>query len=111
MHGSDRSGEARLCLDGAGRMLAEADEREMAKRRHGATFEKIYPPGARDPVRVTLPRNLRPPSKLARRRRDQVLDGAAWPGLGSHAAQEDDLSARLEHAREFVERGFRVGNG
>ena len=40
-----------------------------------------------------------------------MLDGAARAGFGSHAAQEDDLSARLEHAREFIERRFRVGNG
>ena len=32
----------------------------------------------------------------------------AQPGFGADAAQDDDLAARLEHAGELVERGFRI---
>src|SRR5262245_32488851 len=92
-------------------MFAEADEREVAQRRYRAPLDQIDALGPCDPIRVPMPRKLSAPAESACHRRDQVFDGAARACFGPDAAEQDDLAARLEHARELVECGLRVRDG
>src|SRR6185437_13698446 len=83
-------------------------EREMAERWHGATLDQANPSRALRPLCVALEGELGAPAKLARRRREPMLERATQTCLGTDAADQDDLTARLENARELVERGFRM---
>ena len=76
--------------------------------RHGTALDQVNARRARSPAGVALPLEFRAPTEPARGRRDQVLHGSAWAGLGADAAENHDLAARLEHAGKLVERGFRV---
>src|SRR5882757_7045864 len=78
--------------------LEEADEREMAQRRHRAALHQPDTIGLRGPARVALERELAAPAKLARRRLEPFFEGAPQTGFGSHPAHQDDFAARLEHA-------------
>src|SRR5262245_47105686 len=92
-------------------MFAEADEREVAQRRHRAPLDQIDALRLCGPIRVPLPWKLGAPAESACHRRDQMFDGTAWSCFGPDPAEQDDLAARLEHARELVECGFRIWNG
>src|SRR5262245_60180008 len=84
--------------------LAEADQREMPERRHGAALDQVNAVGAPRPFGVTRPGELGAPAELARRRREPMLQRAPQAGFRADAADQDDLAAGLEHASELVER-------
>src|SRR6516225_3264333 len=90
-------------------LLEEADEREMAERRHGAALDQANPLRLFRPPCVTLERKLRTPAELARRRCEPVLERAPESRFGTDAANQDDLTARLEDPCELIKRCFRIG--
>src|SRR5690349_6716759 len=92
----------------AGRTLPEADERKMTERRDRTALNKMDIRRTRGPADIALPRELGAPAKFARRRREEVLDRLARPGLGADTGQDDDFAAGLKHPCELIERRFRV---
>src|SRR6516162_7790777 len=60
--------------------------------------------------RPPLPAEFRPPAESPRDRGKALLEDAARSGLGAEMVDEDDLAARLGHARKLVERRLRVGH-
>src|SRR5579884_946716 len=63
------------------------------------------------PLRQALPGKFRSPAQPARQRREATLEGRANAGLGAEMIDENDFTARLEHANKLAERGFRIGHG
>ena len=92
-------------------LLEEADEREVAERRHGAALDQANAVRPFRPLGVAFERELGAPAELARRRRKQVLESAPRTGFGTDAADQDDLTARLQNPRELIERRLRIGRG
>src|SRR5918996_2514902 len=88
--------------------LAEPDQGELAKWRHGAAFDQAHPLGAGGPGGVSLPRELGTPTELAGGRRKPMLQRAPQPRLRADPADQHDLAARLEDARELVERALGI---
>src|SRR3954468_887339 len=86
--------------------LQEANEREVAERRHRAAFHQADTVGSRGPARVALEREFTAPAKLACRRLEPFLESAPQPGFGPNPTHQDDLAARFEDPRELVQRGF-----
>ena len=83
----------------------------MSEWRNGAALDQMDVRRAGQPAGIALPRKFGPPAELARCRREPVLDGVAQPCFGADAGKDDKLAARLQHAREFVERCFWIGHG
>src|SRR5215469_8126022 len=101
---------ARPALPVRARQPLEADQREMSERRHRAAFEQAHATVTLGPSRQTLPAEFRPPAESPRYRGKALLEDAARPGLGAEMVDEDDLAARLGHARKLVERRLGVGH-
>ena len=64
-----------------------------------------------DPARQPRPGKFRPPAEPARHRRERQFEGAPHALFRADVIDQHDLAARPHHAREFVERGFRIGHG
>src|SRR6516162_7337296 len=73
-------------------LLEEADQREVAERRHGAAFDQANAARPFRPLGVTFERELGAPAELARRGCKPVLEGAPQTGLGADAADQNDLA-------------------
>src|SRR5712672_561301 len=76
--------------------LAEADQREMAERRHQAAFHQF------DAERRCLPFGVARPAEFggteterAHHRLQALLDDAAHAGIGADPGQDDQFAARL----------------
>src|SRR5712671_1797671 len=107
---SSGGGEPGLRRRHGGRVhLAEADEREMPQRRDGAALDQPNALLALGPAHVALPGEFRPPAELAGGRCEPALDAAPKPRFGADAAENDDLAAGLDHAREIAEGGVASG--
>src|SRR6516165_421839 len=100
----------REILAGCTIKLDEADERKMPKRRHGAPFDDAHASVARHPLREALPAEFRPPAKPARERRKPAFESGAKAGLCAEMIDQNDFAAWPQDTREFVKRGFRVGD-
>ena len=80
----------------------------MSEGRHGAPLDQLHPIRLSRPLGVAFEGKLRAPAQFARCRRKPPLQRTPQPRFGPDAADQDDLSARLQDAGEFVERGFGV---
>ncbi len=90
--------------------LAEADQREVAERRHRRAFDQFHAQGPLHPVRITRPCELAAPAEAVDDRRQQMFDHLAKSAVGADPAQQDDLAAGLEHPDELVERRLGIGD-
>ena len=100
-----RSAQAAAAIVG----LAEADQREMAERRHQAALDQFHAVRAGQPLRIARPGKFGgAEAERTHHRLQPLLDEAAHAGIGADAGQDDQLAARPQHAGEFVERGFRI---
>src|SRR5215472_3963599 len=92
-------------------LLEEADEREVAERRHGAALDQANAVRPFRPLGVPFERELGAPAEPARRGRKPVFERTPHTGLGADAADQNDLAARLQDPRELIERRFRIRRG
>src|SRR6185312_12329201 len=98
------AGRAWLLRTGLCRSLAEADQREVAERRHRTSLDQAHVIGrGLGPAGKPPPGKLRPPAEPIGDRLEQMLQHPPRPSVRAHAVEDDDLAARLEHARELVE--------
>src|SRR5262245_48406246 len=89
--------------------LGESHQREVTKRRHGAAFHQTHAVRPLGPAREPFPGKLRAPAQPERHRRKGALEGATQARLRADTADQYDLAAWLEHAREFIKRGLGMG--
>src|SRR5215470_3716123 len=89
-------------------VLAKADEGELTERRHGAALGNTHARRAGGPAGIALPGELGAPAELARRGGEPMLQRAAQSGFGADPAQQHDLTARLHHASELVQRALGI---
>src|SRR5262245_8316243 len=89
--------------------LAEANEREVAERRHMAALDQMHLGVTLGPLREPRPGKFGTPAEAARERREARLERTTEPALGADVVDQHDLAAALEHAREFVERRLQIG--
>jgi hypothetical protein len=82
----------------------------VPERGHRPALDQVHAILARGPLGESRPRELGAPAELARDRLEPVLDGPPQARFRADAADQDDLAAGLEHARELVERRLRIGN-
>src|SRR6266436_7312741 len=90
--------------------LAEADQREVAKRRNQTALRQFDAFRAGQPTRVAGPGELGgAEAKPAHHRLQLLLDEAAHPGIRADAGEDDQLAAYPQHAGEFVEGSSGLG--
>ena len=83
----------------------------MPERRHRAALDHAHAAVLRSPLRHRSQRNSgRQPSRRADRR-EPSLEGIRAGRFGAEVIHQNDFAARLEHADEFVERGFGIRHG
>src|SRR5262245_30215598 len=93
----------------AGRIvLAKTDQSELTERRHDAALGNTHARRTGGPAGIALPGKLGAPAELARRRREPMLQRTAQSGFGTDPAQQHDLTARLHHTGELVQRAFGI---
>src|SRR6266446_241224 len=61
----------------------EANEREMAERRHWPALDEAHPAVPRRPLRQAIPAEFRAPAQAAGKRREALLEHAPQAGLGA----------------------------
>ena len=76
----------------------------MSQQRERAALDKTNPAVPLRPEREPCPVELRPPAQPPRKRCEPLIDGPPQPCLRAHVVDENDLAARLGHARELIER-------
>ena len=74
----------------------------MPQRRHRPALDQLNIARAFGPVRDAREWKFRPPAEPARHRRKAMLEPAPRPALGADMIDQNDLAARLRHARELV---------
>ena len=81
----------------------------MAERRHQAALHQFHPARAGQPSRIARPGEFGgAEAERTHHRLQPLLDDAAHAGVGTDPRQDNQLAARPQHAREFVERCFRI---
>src|SRR5882757_1680374 len=86
----------------------EPYEREMPKRRDGTPLNEAHAWVFVGPIGDACPGKLRSPAETPRERSKAMFEGAPKAHLRAQMISEDDLTAGLGHAHEFVERPLGV---
>src|SRR5262245_41676476 len=107
---SSRRAYASACKT-SGVELAEADEREVAERRHRAALDEIGGRRSAGPALEARPWEFRPPTEPLRDGLEHVLERLARPPRSAHAIDDHQLPTRPQHAQELIERDFGMGHG
>src|SRR5262245_41980413 len=102
-------GPASLAATARPLKLCKSNEGEMPERRQGSALHQRNAVGCHGPLRVALPAEVRAPAELARGRRKPPFERTAQSGFRADTADQHDLATGLEHPREFVQRGLRIG--